>query len=91
MGYTASATLSCVVPGSQIQLSVVGSDGYTDSNTCVSNEDAVQNCTLNVPGAGEGGVKDIITITLDGQQIGQPLTVVFGGGANKDSNLISKR
>ena len=91
VGYTASATLSCVVPGSQIQLSVVGSDGYTDSNTCVSNEDAVQNCTLNVPGAGEGGVKDIITITLDGQQIGQPLTVVFGGGANKDSNLISKR
>ena len=57
----------------------------------MSNEDAVQNCTLNVPGAGEGGVKDIITITLDGQQIGQPLTVVFGGGANKDSNLISKR
>lgn len=78
VGYTATATLSCVVPGSEIQLSVVGTDGYEKDNVCISDDEPVQTCTLSVPGAGEGGVEDIITIALNGDQIGQPLKVIFG-------------
>ena len=61
--YTAAVRVDCVPENSAIALSVVGSDGYTDS-TAVTVGDG---CTLQleVPGA-EAGVCDLITVRVSG-------------------------
>jgi len=88
--YEALVSLSCASQGNVLGITIVGSDGYTDSKTCTGlEEDNNMDCYLRVPGA-EGGVKDIITITLDGSEIGN-LTVVFRGGSEKSANSKYRR
>jgi len=87
VGYTAHAQLACVEPGSTIGISIVGTDGYSDSTSCAASE-TNQSCSLYVPGA-EGGVKDFLTLTVNGVEM-QTLEVVFGGGG-KSAPLVSPR
>jgi hypothetical protein len=78
--YVIYASLNCATQGDILGISIVGTDGYSDSTTC-NQVGGYGNltCYLQVPGA-EGGVKDTITLTLNGNNIGN-LTVIFRGGA----------
>lgn len=87
VGYSAHAQLACVSPGSTIGISIVGTDGYSDSTSCTAT-DTNQSCSLYVPGA-EGGVRDLLTLTVNGVEV-QTLEVVFGGGG-KSVPLVSPR
>ncbi len=78
VGYMVYASLGCLEIGTEIGLSLVGTDGYTDSTTCIA-EYPNHGCMLSVPGA-EGGVVDVITLTINGIEVDQ-LTVVFGSGS----------
>ena len=79
VGYMVYASLACLEIGSQIQLSIVGTDGYTNSRTCTAQfED--NTCMLSVPGA-EGGVVDTITLRVNGNIL-DTIRVVFGGGGS---------
>ncbi len=63
-GYTASADILCPeLNGSKITISVVGSDGYQNSETVTLSQNSA--VSLFVPGA-EAGVKDTITIDFEG-------------------------
>ena len=79
VGYMVYASLGCLEIGTEIGLSIVGTDGYTDATTC-SAEYSHNGCMLSVPGA-EGGVVDVITLTINGTEVDQ-LTVVFGSGSS---------
>lgn len=81
VGYAVYASMSCVEPGSTIRMSIVGTDGYLNSRNCTVSAADFQNqtCILQVPGA-SGGVRDVITLVVNGITIDQ-LTVIFGGGA----------
>lgn len=86
--YMVLVSLTCASQANLLGINVVGSDGYSDSKTCSSLEAGNKiDCYLTVPGA-EGGVKDAITITLNGVEINN-LTVVFRGGAEKMSSLAN--
>ncbi|TVQ05092.1 MAG: hypothetical protein EA359_04130 [Balneolaceae bacterium] len=94
VGYTVYASMSCVEPGSTIRLSIVGTDGYSNSRSCVVTAANIHNqtCMLQVPGA-SGGVRDVITLTVNGITIDN-LTVIFGGGAKQlltDGNITRIR
>ena len=87
--YMILVQLNCATQGNVLGISIVGSDGYSDSTTCNQILDSNIDCTLLVPGA-EGGVEDIITVTLDGSEIGT-LRVVFRGGVNKITSTSKGR
>lgn len=80
--YNAIARLSCLRPGMSVELSVVGTDGYTDSITYpITAPDGLGEFTLNVPGA-EAGIQDTITINIYlelGGVITRTASLVFGG------------
>jgi hypothetical protein len=62
--YVATVTITCAMPNTTVNISIVGTDGYTDSIVCTISGDDV--CTLTVPGA-EAGVFDVVTVSvLDG-------------------------
>jgi hypothetical protein len=63
-GYVATVSIACPSPGTPVTLSIVGSDGYTDSVTfsLQGNSDV----HLFVLGA-DIGVVDVITVTIDGE------------------------
>jgi hypothetical protein len=63
-GYTAIVTTACAPNGSQLTVSVVGTDGYTTS-TSVTIADGATEARLPVPG-GAQGVQDTITAQLSG-------------------------
>lgn len=64
-GYTALAVIACPSPeGTEVTMSVVGSDGYTNSQTSTVAEPGT--VTLYVPG-GAQSVKDVITVTANGK------------------------
>ena len=70
--YVASATFHCVPIGSTITMSIVGTDGYTDSRTTtVDTTSGIAN--LYVPGAATG-VKDVCTVVLT-PTTGEPITM----------------
>jgi hypothetical protein len=63
-GYTAIAEIECASPqGTEVTISIVGSDGYTNSQT--STVTANGQVTLYVPG-GAQSVKDVLTVTANG-------------------------
>lgn len=63
-GYVASALILCPsAEGTEVKISVVGSDGYMNSYTTTITENS--DISLYVPGA-EAGVRDIITIKCTG-------------------------
>jgi hypothetical protein len=59
--YIAEALIQCAPPGTQVTLSIAGTDGYSNSKTATIPGDA--NVTLTVPGA-EAGVRDVVTVTV---------------------------
>ncbi len=62
--YIATAELNCILDGMIATISVVGTDGYTDSIT-VTLPQGNSTISLSVPGA-EGGIKDILTVDIHG-------------------------
>ena len=71
-GYTATAEIGCAPSGTAVQITIVGTDGYQDSTSCVIQGNG--NCSLFVPGA-EQGVLDIITVEAD--ELERAISIVF--------------
>ncbi len=69
--YVATAEIVCAPPGTQVNMSIVGTDGYTDAISCFV--EGNQSCSLFVPGAVEG-VVDTVTVQVVG---GPARTVVL--------------
>jgi hypothetical protein len=81
--YLASSIVYCITPGTVVTMSVVGTDGYTDSWTEMVDESYPQAiCRLSVPGAA-AGVQDEVTIriTPSGSYpvVTRTSSLVFGG------------
>ncbi|MBW6479376.1 MAG: hypothetical protein K0B37_08115 [Bacteroidales bacterium] len=65
-GYVAEAEVICPSPtGTSVEISIVGSDGYTNSSTVSLTKPGV--VSLNVPGGAEN-VKDVITVKAAGNK-----------------------
>lgn len=78
-GYTATADYHCMPSGSKITLSIIGTDGYTDSKTEILNS-VSGTATLSVPGAASG-VYDVCTVTIvtpEGETYSMQASLVFG-------------
>lgn len=76
--YTATAEFHCIPSGSQITLTIVGTDDYKDSITKTISENGT--AVLHVPGA-ETGVVDKCTATISmpfGQTLYLDASLVFG-------------
>lgn len=81
VSYQAIAELYCLPIGTTVTMDIIGTDGYTDSET--STIDAGENlnytATLYVPGA-ETGVKDVCTVTAvtpNGETVTKKASLVF--------------
>jgi hypothetical protein len=62
--YTATVQLSCLPTGTEVKLSVVGTDNYTDSATQrIGATQQSGTFTLNVPGGGTG-IRDVVTVSV---------------------------
>ncbi len=59
--YVATTVITCAPPNTSVTMSIVGTDGYTDSIVCVIDGD--DSCLLNVPGA-EEGIVDTVTVSI---------------------------
>lgn len=81
VSYAAIAQLYCLPPGTQVIMDIIGTDGYTDSqtNTITSDSNLNYTATLYVPGA-ESGVKDVCTVTVitpEGETVTKKASLVF--------------
>jgi hypothetical protein len=80
-GYIATAHIICVPMGTNITMSIEGTDGYTDSQTqYVSESTPYLDATLSVPGAHESGIYDVCTTTVvlpDGTTLTKTASLVF--------------
>ena len=63
-GYVATVSVACPIAGTSVTLSIVGSDGYTDSVTFTVQGNS--DLHFFIPGAAEG-VIDTITVTISGE------------------------
>ncbi|MBX2828398.1 MAG: hypothetical protein KTR22_09550 [Flavobacteriaceae bacterium] len=79
--YDAIARISCLRPGMVVEVSVVGTDGYTDSISYnITQTDALGEFTLNVPGA-DTGIQDTCTVNVYlelGGTLTRTASIVFG-------------
>jgi hypothetical protein len=66
VGYVATASISCAPPNTQVFLSIIGTDGFTESTSCTIQGNS--SCSMFVPGALTAGIVD----TLTAQVIGGP-------------------
>jgi hypothetical protein len=66
VGYVATASISCAPLGTIINLSISGTDGFTESTSCTIQGNG--SCTMLVPGAAVPGIVD----TLIAQVVGGP-------------------
>lgn len=71
-GYIFSIGGFCFQQGTQLRISIVGTDGYQNSNVTVLNE-SNDTASLFVPGA-QGGVIDTLTATLGNDSIVRTIT-----------------
>lgn len=81
VSYTAIAELSCLPPGTQVIMDIVGTDGYSNAKTITINDDSNINyqATLSVPGA-VADVRDVCTVTIitpTGETISKKASLVF--------------
>ena len=81
VSYQAIADLYCLPTGTRVTMDIVGTDGYTDSQTTIVNDGANINyrAILGVPGA-ESGVKDVCTVTAvtpNGETVTKKASLVF--------------
>ncbi len=64
-GYVAEGRLYCMLKGAEIIMSIVGTDGYSKSESHTIDGDAlIYNVTMSVPGAATAGIRDECTITV---------------------------
>jgi hypothetical protein len=78
-GYVATATFHCIPVGSTITMSIVGTDGYKNSQTTTINTTS-GTANLYVPGAATG-VKDICSIVITppyGESVSMTASLMFG-------------
>lgn len=77
--YVATATFHCVPVGSEITMSIVGTDGYTNSRTTtITTTSGI--AELYVPGAATG-VRDVCTVVINppyGNSITMTASLMFG-------------
>lgn len=77
--YVATATFHCVPVGSEITMSIVGTDGYSNSKSVtVSTTSGI--AELHVPGAATG-VRDVCTVVINppyGESITMTASLMFG-------------
>ncbi len=77
--YVATANIGCLPAGSVVTMSIVGTDGYTDSRTYnVSEGQPSGSFTLGVPGAATG-VRDTVTVRV---------LLPGGGSLQRESYLV---
>jgi hypothetical protein len=60
--YVATARISCAGTETNVLMTITGTDGFTDSDTCVISGSG--DCNLQVPGAA-AGVEDTITVEVE--------------------------
>lgn len=79
--YNATVDVFCIKSGSRIEMSIIGTDGYKNTETYNINTTQGNGAfTLKVPGASTG-VKDIVTLKItlpDGKVITREASLVFG-------------
>ena len=78
VNYTATADYHCIPENSTITLSIVGTDGY--SNSITENISGSGSAVLHVPGA-KSGVYDLCTVTINmpfGETLTMQASLVFG-------------
>jgi hypothetical protein len=80
--YIATADIFCLPAGTVVTMSIVGTDGYTDSvSTTIQTTENDGKFTLFVPGAATAGIRDVDTATVvlpDGQRLTLSASLVFG-------------
>lgn len=77
--YAAIASLSCMEIGTKITMSIVGTDGYQDTQTqTVTSSTISYTATLHVPGS-YSGVKDVCKIVVN---------TPYGGTITKTASLV---
>lgn len=81
VSYQAIANLYCLPTGTRVTMDIVGTDGYTDSQTTIVNNGANINyrAILYVPGAATG-VKDVCTVTAvtpSGETVTKKASLIF--------------
>lgn len=81
VSYLAIAELACLPLGTKVTMDIIGTDNYTDSQTCEigQGESIYYKATLKVPGAATG-VKDICTVTVvtpNGETVTKKASLVF--------------
>jgi len=80
--YVATADIFCLPFGTVVTLSIIGTDGYTDSvSTTINTTQESGTFTLSVPGAANAGIRDVDTVTVvlpDGEQLTLNASLVFG-------------
>jgi hypothetical protein len=64
VAYDAVANLYCLPEGTRITMSIVGTDGYSNSRVYVVGDEVHYVATLHVPGS-YAGVRDVCTVRLD--------------------------
>ncbi|MDR1456355.1 MAG: fasciclin domain-containing protein [Tannerella sp.] len=82
VSYEAIADVSCIAKNSSVTMSIIGTDGYTNTITADFPDGTLnqKRCILLVPGA-ETGVRDYCSITInspDGTQVTRNASLVFG-------------
>lgn len=77
-GYVTTATSRCVNgnSGQSVSLSIVGTDGYTDSTICVPATAEASDCVLIVPGA-TAGVLDVLTAEILPSGDTKEISIIF--------------
>jgi hypothetical protein len=63
--YTVTIQIACAPPGAVVTISISGTDGYSDSTSCVVDSSGRATCQLAVPGAA-AGVVDTVTVQIPG-------------------------
>jgi hypothetical protein len=79
--YVGTVEVVCIPAGSSVRMSIVGTDGYTDSVLhAVPDTQKVGTFELWVPGA-EAGVRDVVTVEIllpEGDTLTKTASLVFG-------------
>lgn len=81
VSYQAIAELYCLPIGTNVTMDIIGTDGYSNSqtSTITSGQNLNYKATLDVPGA-DTGVKDVCTVTAvtpDGETVTKKASLVF--------------
>ena len=82
VSYQAIAELACVPVGTKVTMDIVGTDGYSKSETSTvgSGQNINYRATMTVPGAATAGIKDVCTVTAvtpSGETVSKKASLIF--------------